>query len=141
MKPTGCRPKWFSASSHTCHRSHQSFSKRVVASALHLINDFKTFSFFKSFPLHNRTRLRANHCIQVITSLQSGRISVNMPAKIEDLEDEIPTSINPYKVLGVEKSATADDIKSAYRKLALKHHPGVCRHASLTHTSHDCSHE
>ncbi|TNM95831.1 dnaJ (Hsp40) homolog, subfamily C, member 5 gamma b isoform X1 [Takifugu rubripes] len=28
-----------------------------------------------------------------------------------------------YKVLGLEKGASADDIKKAYRKLALRHHP------------------
>jgi DnaJ-class molecular chaperone len=30
---------------------------------------------------------------------------------------------DPYTVLGVAKSATADEIKSAFRKLAKKHHP------------------
>jgi DnaJ-class molecular chaperone len=32
-------------------------------------------------------------------------------------------SLDPYKALDVEKSAKAEDIKKAYRKLALKYHP------------------
>lgn len=31
--------------------------------------------------------------------------------------------MNYYEILGVDKTATDDDIKKAYRKLAMKHHP------------------
>lgn len=33
------------------------------------------------------------------------------------------TSIDYYKILGIDKSASAGDIKKAYRKLAMKYHP------------------
>jgi DnaJ family protein C protein 9 len=41
----------------------------------------------------------------------------------EDMDTE-PPSINPYEVLGLETSATPDEVKKAYRKQALLHHPG-----------------
>ncbi|KIW99763.1 uncharacterized protein Z518_10691 [Rhinocladiella mackenziei CBS 650.93] len=44
-----------------------------------------------------------------------------------DLAVADPPTINPYAVLQVSQSATADEVKSAYRKLALKHHPDKVR--------------
>jgi DnaJ-class molecular chaperone len=52
---------------------------------------------------------------------------------LEDLEaDELP-KVEPYKVLDIEKTATIDEIKLAYRKAALKNHPGtnITFHVSL----------
>jgi len=44
--------------------------------------------------------------------------------KTVDLEvDEAPITIDPYIVLNLEKDASADQVKTAYRKAALKHHP------------------
>ncbi|KAL2888411.1 DnaJ domain-containing protein [Ceratocystis lukuohia] len=41
----------------------------------------------------------------------------------EDLLDEGPPFINPYEVLSLGRDATEAQVKTAYRKAALKHHP------------------
>lgn len=54
---------------------------------------------------------------------------------MSDTEDHMnpePPSIDPYEVLGLERDATPDQIKSAYRKAALKHHPGKSQHFRIT---------
>jgi DnaJ family protein C protein 9 len=43
-------------------------------------------------------------------------------------EEDGPPAIDPYEVLGLEVEATADEVKKAYRKMALKCHPGRFSH-------------
>lgn len=45
-------------------------------------------------------------------------------AQPEDLTEEGPPIINPYEVLELERGADERQIKTAYRKAALRHHPG-----------------
>lgn len=42
----------------------------------------------------------------------------------EDILEGEPPVIDPYEVLNLERTASSDDVKKAYRKAALKHHPG-----------------
>lgn len=47
---------------------------------------------------------------------------------MSDSEDNMasePPVIDPYEVLSLERSATTDQIKKAYRKASLKTHPGT----------------
>ncbi|KAL1956921.1 hypothetical protein VTO42DRAFT_6668 [Malbranchea cinnamomea] len=39
------------------------------------------------------------------------------------LIDDEPPTVNPYEILGIDEKATTEQVKSAYRKQALKHHP------------------
>ncbi|THY81406.1 DnaJ-domain-containing protein, partial [Aureobasidium pullulans] len=46
-----------------------------------------------------------------------------MATNIDDLELDEPPTVEPYEVLGLQTTATQDQIKTAYRKAALKWHP------------------
>jgi DnaJ family protein C protein 9 len=45
--------------------------------------------------------------------------------KTAEVPDQPPAATDLYDILGVEQDATPEQIKSAYRKQALKHHPGT----------------
>jgi len=65
------------------------------------------------------------------------------PHDEEDLFDEEPPAVDPYATLGLLKSATADEIKTAYRKAALKHHPGkkeLVNYPAMAKDCHTCNH-
>lgn len=57
-----------------------------------------------------------------------------MSSHSEDLEVDEPPTVEPYEVLGIGKTATADQVKSAYRKAALKWHPGNFSHCDIHHS-------
>ena len=55
--------------------------------------------------------------------------------KMEDVDETPPLKVDPYQVLEIETTATTNEVKSAYRKLALRHHPGrSATHSTMDHT-------
>ncbi len=48
-------------------------------------------------------------------------------ASFEDITDAEPPAIDPYEALDITRDATAEQVKAAYRKLALRNHPGESR--------------
>ena len=48
-----------------------------------------------------------------------------MSSASDDLLEGEPPVIDPYEVLAIERTATPDQIKAAYRKAALRNHPGA----------------
>ncbi len=64
---------------------------------------------------------RSYFSCQIHLTIPVRNTSINM----EDLSENPPTEINPYEVLEIETTATPSNVKSAYKKLALRHHPGI----------------
>ncbi|KAG9142951.1 hypothetical protein Leryth_006221 [Lithospermum erythrorhizon] len=57
-----------------------------------------------------------------ISSINELRQTEQKIAALEE-EDRKETPLNMYQILGVDSTASASDIKKAYRKAALRHHP------------------
>lgn len=49
---------------------------------------------------------------------------------------EPPTDIDPYKVLEIPETATDEEVRKAYRRAALKNHPGMSTPRSAARLCH-----
>lgn len=47
--------------------------------------------------------------------------------EIEEFENELNFEINYYEILGIEKNASIEEIKKAYRQKAKEWHPDICK--------------
>lgn len=79
-------------------------------------------------PVLVRVRVSALQFVIIFSSFSTMPSSTQLPTP------EPPKPINPYDVLDVPKDATEDQVKKAYRKAALKHHPGTFYHVQIFRT-------
>ena len=103
-------------------------SRRVLTQAS-TVSSHKTFI---SITQHDNMARRQRKEPSPEESAEDDFVNNNESEGENDMDEEDgPPSIDPYAVLGLETEATADDVKKAYRKMALKCHPGQCPYHTL----------
>ena len=53
----------------------------------------------------------------------SASLLISLAVQLTTMQGEEMFSFNPYKILGVEEGAEMSEVKKAYRRLSLQHHP------------------
>jgi len=89
----------------------------------------------RSLDAHRATRSASTSQHTMPSRSKSTKASKQSQRKdiTENLSDP-PTEINPYTVLGVAQTASATEIRTAYRKLALQWHPDKQGDKEQAHT-------
>lgn len=74
----------------------------------------------QSFPPHSASLCVFTCHFSLVTSTEHKHLLKNAQLELKKSKRK-----DYYKVLGVDKNATEEEIKKAYRKRALLHHPGT----------------
>ncbi|KAL8839784.1 MAG: hypothetical protein Q9170_001595 [Blastenia crenularia] len=105
---------------------HQKAQKRDIQSPRANAPSLLPRSHKRHARLHSRSGIHGHKhsAVRFISVFNCFIASIEM----EDIPDTPPDDIDPYATLNLDSSANASDIKTAYKKLALRHHPGNRHH-------------